>query len=36
MGVTPKAVPAIQIRTVIDCDFVPVNRRSADDVVELG
>ena len=36
MGVTPKAVPAIQIRAVIDRDFVPVNRRSADDVVELG
>jgi len=36
MGVTPKAVPAIQIRAVIDRDFVPVNRRFADDVVELG
>jgi hypothetical protein len=36
MGVTPKALPAILIRAVIDLDFVPVSRRSTDDVVELS
>jgi hypothetical protein len=36
MGVTPKALPAIVIRAVIDRDFVPVSRRSTDDVVELS
>jgi hypothetical protein len=36
MGVTPKALPAILIRAVIDRDFVPVSRRSTDDVVELS
>jgi hypothetical protein len=36
MGVTPKALPSIVIRAVIDRDFVPVSRRSTDDVVELS
>jgi hypothetical protein len=36
MGVTPKALPAILIRAVIDRDFVPVSRRSADDLIELS
>jgi hypothetical protein len=36
MGVRPKAVPAIVIRAVIDQEFVPINRRSADDIVELN
>jgi hypothetical protein len=36
MGVTPKALPAILIRAVIDRDFVPVGRRCADDLIKLG
>jgi len=36
MGVRPKAVPAIVIRAVIDREFVPINRGSAGDIVELS
>jgi hypothetical protein len=35
MGVTPKAVPAIAIRAVIDRDFVPAAAHASDQVVEL-
>jgi hypothetical protein len=35
MGVTPKAVPVIVIRAVIDRAFVPADRPVADDCVEL-
>jgi hypothetical protein len=36
MGVRPKAIPVFVTRAVIDRAFAATNRRSSDDIVELG
>ena len=37
MGLKPKAVPAIQVRAIIDRDFISAsaNSRSPDEIIEL-
>jgi len=36
MGVTPKAVPAVAVRAVIDRDFMPAIQHTSGEAVELG